>query len=121
MSGPAGSRDHQPRGIRAQSHDPIRRNARSPERAKESCAFLLTKTYMEVAYSDRTSPFSSTVRFAGYTPAVRVSPQLVHEADRYNIRRLHAHPDCRRIAERFAGCQSNQPAAFASRYIRQAQ
>ena len=50
MSGPAGSRDHQPRGIRAQADDRIRRIARSPERAQESRAFLLTKTYMDVAY-----------------------------------------------------------------------
>jgi hypothetical protein len=47
MSGPAGSRDHQPRGTRAQAINRIRRNARSPERAQEARAFLLTKTYMD--------------------------------------------------------------------------
>jgi hypothetical protein len=47
MSGPAGSRDHQPRGTSAQANDPIRRNARSPKRAQDSRAFLLTKTFME--------------------------------------------------------------------------
>jgi hypothetical protein len=46
MSGPAGSRDHQPRGTGAHANDRIRRNARSQERAKQSRAFLLTKTWM---------------------------------------------------------------------------
>jgi hypothetical protein len=47
MSGPAGSRDHQPRGNNARSNILIRPNARAPERAKKPCAFLLTFTYME--------------------------------------------------------------------------
>ena len=47
MSGPAGSRDHQPRGTGAQTEIPAKSIARSHERAKESCAFLLTKTYMD--------------------------------------------------------------------------
>ena len=42
MFGPAGSRDHQPRGIRAQVDDPITPNARTPERAQEYRAFFLT-------------------------------------------------------------------------------
>src|SRR5580658_6868148 len=54
MSGPAGSRDHQPRGTSAQANDRIRRNARSPERAQESRAFQLTKTYMEAGNSRTT-------------------------------------------------------------------
>jgi hypothetical protein len=37
-----GSRDHQPRGTRAQADGRIRRNARSPERAQDSRAFFLT-------------------------------------------------------------------------------
>jgi hypothetical protein len=36
------SRDHQPRGTRAQADGRIRSNARSPERAQESRAFFLT-------------------------------------------------------------------------------
>jgi hypothetical protein len=37
-----GSRDHQPRGTRAQADGRIRRNARSPERAQDSRALFLT-------------------------------------------------------------------------------
>ena len=55
MSGPEGSRDHQPRGISAPEDDLIRRNARSPERARRSCAFCLTKTYMEAGHSTEVS------------------------------------------------------------------
>jgi hypothetical protein len=47
MSGPAGSRDHQPRGTGALTEIPIKSIARSPERAQESCAFLLTLTYID--------------------------------------------------------------------------
>src|ERR1017187_1119491 len=54
MSGPAGSRDHQPRGTGAQTEIPAKSIARSHERAKESCAFLLTKTYMEAGHSPGT-------------------------------------------------------------------
>ena len=36
------SRDHQPRGTRAQADGRIRKNARSPERAQDSRAFFLT-------------------------------------------------------------------------------
>jgi len=54
MSGPAGSRDHQPRGKSAQANDPARRNARSPERAQDSRAFFLTKTFMEAGNSTGT-------------------------------------------------------------------
>ena len=52
MSGPAGSRDHQPRGTSAQANDRIRPNARSPERAQEPRAFHLTLTYMDVGFPD---------------------------------------------------------------------
>src|SRR6266567_1412171 len=51
MAGPAGSRDQLPRGTRAPEDDRIRRNARSPQRARESRAFLLTKTYMDGGYT----------------------------------------------------------------------
>jgi hypothetical protein len=40
MSGPAGSRDHQPRGTSAQANDPTKRNARSPKRSQEARAFF---------------------------------------------------------------------------------
>jgi hypothetical protein len=50
MSGPAGSRDHQPRGTGAQTEIPAKSIARSHERAKESCAFLLTKTGSKIAF-----------------------------------------------------------------------
>lgn len=64
MSGPAGSRDHQPRGIRAQAQIPIRRIARSPERAQESRAFLLTKTYMDGDHPPGTCNETPTKLFA---------------------------------------------------------
>jgi len=54
MSGPAGCRDHQPRGTRAQADDSIRRNTRSPERDRESRAFLLTKTFMDAGHPGNT-------------------------------------------------------------------
>ena len=41
------SRNHQPRGIRAQLSIPIRPTTRSPARVKKTRAFLLTKTYMD--------------------------------------------------------------------------
>jgi hypothetical protein len=53
MSGPAGSRDQKPRGTGAQTEIPIKSIARSPERAKEPCAFLLTKTYMDAGYTSK--------------------------------------------------------------------
>jgi len=53
MSGPAGSRDHQPRGIRAHADNLIRWNARPPERAQETRAFLLTMTFMDAGYSSK--------------------------------------------------------------------
>ena len=43
------------RGTSAQANDRIRRNARSPERAKESRAFYLTKTFMDAGYTPGTS------------------------------------------------------------------
>jgi hypothetical protein len=42
MYGPAGSRDHYPRGTRAEVDDPITPNARTPERAQEYRALFLT-------------------------------------------------------------------------------
>jgi hypothetical protein len=53
MSGPAGNRDHQPRGIRAQADIPFRQIARSSERAQEFRAFSLTKTYIEAGHAGR--------------------------------------------------------------------
>ena len=44
------SRNHQLRSIRAQLSIPIRPTTRSPARLKKTRAFLLTKTYMDVAY-----------------------------------------------------------------------
>jgi len=41
MYGPAGSRDHYPRGTRAEVDDPITPNARTPERAQEYRALFL--------------------------------------------------------------------------------
>jgi len=41
------SRNHQPRGKRAQPSIPIRPTARSPARVRNTRAFLLTKTYMD--------------------------------------------------------------------------
>ena len=41
------SRNHQPRGKRAQPSIPIRPTARSPARVRKTRAFLLTKTYMD--------------------------------------------------------------------------
>src|ERR1017187_6222633 len=60
MSGPAGSRDHQPRGTCAQTEIPAKSIARSHERAKECCAFLLTKTYMDAGNTSRTANSSAT-------------------------------------------------------------
>ena len=82
MSGPAGSRDHQPRGIRAQSHDPIRRNARSPERAKESCAFLLTKTYMDGDHPTR-APFTQPTSPSAARWRDRESPVTLYSTRPY--------------------------------------
>jgi hypothetical protein len=47
MSGSAQSRNHQPRGKRAQPSIPTKTTTRSPARVKKTRAFLLTKTYME--------------------------------------------------------------------------
>ena len=58
MSGPAGSRDQKPRGTGAQTEIPIKSIARSPERAQEPCAFLLTLTYIDGGYSLRIAGFS---------------------------------------------------------------
>jgi hypothetical protein len=41
------SRNHQPRGKRAQQKILIKLTTRSPARVKETCAFPLTKTYMD--------------------------------------------------------------------------
>lgn len=54
MSGPAGSRDHQPRGNGAHAVFPVRSIGRSPERDKIPCAFLLTLTYMDAGHTDIT-------------------------------------------------------------------
>ena len=43
------SRDHRPRGHRRETAHPDSINARSPERATDTCAFCLTLTYIEVA------------------------------------------------------------------------
>ena len=48
----------------------IRSNARSPERATETCAFLLTLTYMEVANPEVTR-FWCYFRVEGYSTAIR--------------------------------------------------
>jgi hypothetical protein len=55
MSGPAGCRDHQPRGIGAQADHLIRRNTRSPERAQDTRAFMLTMTFMDAHHTPATT------------------------------------------------------------------
>jgi hypothetical protein len=50
-------RTHQPERHRCARKDPIRPNARSPERARRPRAFLLTLTYMDVGNAE-VSPHS---------------------------------------------------------------
>ncbi|MGO9492391.1 MAG: hypothetical protein ACLPZY_08905, partial [Terracidiphilus sp.] len=47
MSGSAWSRNHQPRGTHARQSILTKITTRSPEREKQTYAFLLTKTYMD--------------------------------------------------------------------------
>jgi uncharacterized membrane protein len=77
------SRNHQPRGKRAQRKFLIERATRSPEREKQTCAFPLTKTYMEVGnpemsairkllleQHERDSLLRGYFRIAGHAPGI---------------------------------------------------
>jgi len=77
MYGSAESRNHRPRGLRAQRQTLIGLIARSPKRATNTCAFLLTLTYIEVGYSDRT-PAEVNIKHGSSLRRTRTNPTLGH-------------------------------------------
>ena len=66
MSGSAECRNHPPRGKRAQQSILIRRTPRSPERVRETRAFLLTKTYMDAGNSSTSVKIELRNHSAGF-------------------------------------------------------
>jgi len=63
-------------------------NARSPERATDTCAFLLTLTYIEVANSDITQ-FFERVGLAGICSSMRTARPAARSAHPFFEFRAH--------------------------------
>ena len=73
------SSNQRPRGQKCVAAHPDSINARSPERAQEFCAFLLTWTYIDVGYPEITSvlPFRGYFRIGGHTPGTQMKQTTV--------------------------------------------
>lgn len=81
------SRNQRPRGHRCAKAHPDSINARSPERATDTCAFLLTLTYIEVANWEITPvlPFWGYFSMGGFSAKCRDTDRLEQFNERFGL------------------------------------